>query len=592
MGRTVSEPSRNRSLLRGSFRLCSSPQSPLPWRPGVGRETADRGRGTPDAPPATRVPEEIIFAVRQPGVGSHWYENFGYYAQDEHAKLYRAMGRLCRLNLRTRQAHHAAGRRQGRGPRSRRSTTTASKILFSYRKGGTDHFHLYEINADGTGLRQLTDGPVRRHRADLPARRRDHLLLQPLQALGQLLVTQVAILYRCDADGGNIRPISATSSRTTRPGRCPTAACSTRAGNTSIAARSSFHHLWTVNPDGTGQMVFFGNLHPGTVMIDAKPIPGTDKVVAIFSPRHGQHGARRGGHHRRRPSAGPTTWARPGDQPGRRLPRSVPARRDCFLVAQGPRLLVMDGDGQTTEVYRLPAELAKAGRRVPRAAPAAASRGKPAILPRVSLGETTGRLILATSTRGGTWTGVQPRRDQEAPGPGNASQAGQLQRQDAADQLRRHVHLGADPGHRAGRGRRLGLLELPALRSLFFVALDEHDISVKRMQSFLTVMPGETTSCVGCHEQRQQDAAACQRTARCWPSRRRPAGSRRSPASPTCSTSPATSSRSSTSTACAATTTIGATAAWSSAATAARSTPTAITRSPCWAMFPTAGTGW
>jgi hypothetical protein len=45
-------------------------------------------------------------------------------------------------------------------------------------------------------------------------------------------------------------------------------------------------------------------------------------------------------------------------------------------------------------------------------------------------------------------------------------------------------------------------LELPALRSFFFVALDEKDLSVKRMQSFLTVQPGETSGCVGCHEQR------------------------------------------------------------------------------------------
>ena len=45
-------------------------------------------------------------------------------------------------------------------------------------------------------------------------------------------------------------------------------------------------------------------------------------------------------------------------------------------------------------------------------------------------------------------------------------------------------------------------MELPALRSFFFVALDENDLSVKRMQSFLTLQPGETTSCVGCHEQR------------------------------------------------------------------------------------------
>jgi hypothetical protein len=40
------------------------------------------------------------------------------------------------------------------------------------------------------------------------------------------------------------------------------------------------------------------------------------------------------------------------------------------------------------------------------------------------------------------------------------------------------------------------------MRSLFFVALDENDLSIKRMQSFVTVQPGETTSCSGCHEQR------------------------------------------------------------------------------------------
>ena len=45
-------------------------------------------------------------------------------------------------------------------------------------------------------------------------------------------------------------------------------------------------------------------------------------------------------------------------------------------------------------------------------------------------------------------------------------------------------------------------MEVPALRSLFFVALDENDLSVKRMQSFVNVMPGETTGCAGCHERR------------------------------------------------------------------------------------------
>lgn len=44
--------------------------------------------------------------------------------------------------------------------------------------------------------------------------------------------------------------------------------------------------------------------------------------------------------------------------------------------------------------------------------------------------------------------------------------------------------------------------ELPASRPVFFMALDENDLSVKRMQSFVSVEPGETAGCVGCHEHR------------------------------------------------------------------------------------------
>ena len=44
--------------------------------------------------------------------------------------------------------------------------------------------------------------------------------------------------------------------------------------------------------------------------------------------------------------------------------------------------------------------------------------------------------------------------------------------------------------------------QVPPLRSLQLVALDEKDLSVKRMLSFLTVMPGEVATCIGCHENR------------------------------------------------------------------------------------------
>jgi hypothetical protein len=40
------------------------------------------------------------------------------------------------------------------------------------------------------------------------------------------------------------------------------------------------------------------------------------------------------------------------------------------------------------------------------------------------------------------------------------------------------------------------------MRSLFFVAMDEQNGAIKRMQSFATLQPGETVGCVGCHERR------------------------------------------------------------------------------------------
>lgn len=63
-------------------------------------------------------------------------------------------------------------------------------------------------------------------------------------------------------------------------------------------------------------------------------------------------------------------------------------------------------------------------------------------------------------------------------------------------------HLARPRADRARRADGSAFFEVPALRSLFFVALNEQDLSVKRMQSFVTVQPGEVTGCMGCHEPR------------------------------------------------------------------------------------------
>ena len=75
-------------------------------------------------------------------------------------------------------------------------------------------YHVYEVNVDGTGLRQLTVGPVRRPDADLPARRRDRVLLdapprlRPMLRPGFSRRWHVYTLHRMDGDGGNLRTLS------------------------------------------------------------------------------------------------------------------------------------------------------------------------------------------------------------------------------------------------------------------------------------------------------------------------------------------------------------------------------------------------
>ena len=81
--------------------------------------------------------------------------------------------------------------------------------------------------------------------------------------------TQVAILYRCDADGKNIRQLSANTEHDNTPWVLPDGRILYMRWEYVDRSQVHYHHLWTMNPDGTGQTVFFGNLHPGDVYIDA-----------------------------------------------------------------------------------------------------------------------------------------------------------------------------------------------------------------------------------------------------------------------------------------------------------------------------------
>ncbi|MBT4820753.1 MAG: hypothetical protein HON70_33905, partial [Lentisphaerae bacterium] len=314
--------------------------------------------------------------------------------------------------------------------------------------------------------------------------------------------TQVAILYRCDADGGGIRPLSANIEHDNTPWMLPDGRLLYMRWEYVDRSRVRFHHLWTANPDGTGQMVYYGNMHPGTVMLDAKPIPGSRRVVASFSPGHG-----------RKEHAGHITVVDPRNGPddrGRavRISREADWRdpyafsEDCFMAARRRKLWVTNGTGAAKAIYTLPPELKHLDVHEPR--PLRPRKREHVIPSRMNASRTTGRLALADVTRGRNMAGVKRGEIKRLliletlPKPVNFS--GSMEPISLGGTFTLPRILGTVPVEPDGSA----YMEVPALRSLFFVALDSNGLSVKRMQSFVSVMPGETVGCIGCHEERTE----------------------------------------------------------------------------------------
>ena len=447
--------------------------------------------------------EEVIFAMRQPGKDGHWYANFSYYADDENRLTYGNGGKLCRLNFVTGDVEAILEDPEG-AVRDPVVHYDAGKILFSYRKGGSPNYHLYEMNIDGSDLRQLTDGPY----DDIePCYLPDDTIVfvsSRCKRWVQCWLTKVAVLHRCDRDGSNIRAISANLEHDNTPWPLPDGRLLYQRWEYVDRSQVDYHHLWTTNPDGTGQMIYYGNMHPGTVMIDAKPIPNTNDVVAIFSPGHG-----------RREHDGTVTVVDsrkgPDDQSFARAISTEGNYRDpwafsedVFLAAQGKRVVLLDSEGHTCEIYRASAEESGAGLECHEPRPIMVRPRERIVPSRADIKEETGRIVLMDVYEGRNMQDVQ---------------RGEIKKLLVIESLPKPINFtgGMDPLTYGGSftlERVLGTVpveedgsafaELPALRSVFFVALDENDMAVKRMQSFLTVQPGEVTSCVGCHEQRTQ----------------------------------------------------------------------------------------
>ena len=441
---------------------------------------------------------EMVFATRPLHPDGHWYANISYYAQDANAKTYAKGGGLYKLNAATGAVTPLLEDAEGtlRDPAVHYDGHT---IVFSRRKGGTESFHLYTIDADGSGLKQLTDGEY----DDIePAWLPDGgiaFVSSRCRRWVNCWLTQVAIVHRCNADGTGIEPISANLEQDNTPWPMNDGRILYTRWEYVDRSQVDYHHLWAMNPDGTGQMIHFGNMHPGGVFIDAKPVPGSDEVLFINSPGHGA-----------KEHAGMVALVNvkkgPDELPaihnltdvGYRDP--YPVTGDLFLAARGRDIRLLNRMGIEERLYSLPGSAEQLELHEPR--PLAAHPRGPVIPPRVDRTKTTGKLILSDVNVGRNMGGVAP---------------GDIKKLLVVESLPKPINYtgGMDPLSYGGTftlERALGTvpvepdgsayLEVPADSALFLVALDENNNSVKRMQSFLSVMPGETMSCGGCHEPR------------------------------------------------------------------------------------------
>ena len=438
----------------------------------------------------------IVFAERSLPADGHWYANFGYFFDGPQNAAYGHNGRLAKLDVETGQVTTLLEDRRG-AVRDPQVHYDAEKILFSYRKGGTEQFHLYEINVDGTGLVQLTHGIYDDMEPTYLPDGGIAFISSRSKRWVQCWLVQVATLHRCDADGKNIRALSANVEMDNTPWVLPDGRLIYMRWEYVDRSQVQFHHLWTCNPDGTNQTVYYGNMHPTGVFLDPKPIPGTDKIVFIDSPGHG-----------RREHSGfvsiVTDKYGPDDLSAKRRISQTeyrdpyPISEDCFIVAAHNGIDVLDASGRASRLFTLRGTLHE-----PRPV---IKRTRERVIPsRIDPAVPTGTLVLDNVYVGRNMAGIEP---------------GQIKKLMVLETLPKPLNYGAGmhdfiPISHGGTftlERILGTVpvepdgsahfELPANRPLFFIALDEHNASVKRMHSFLTVMPGEVLGCVGCHETR------------------------------------------------------------------------------------------
>lgn len=405
-----------------------------------------------------------------------------------------------------------------------------NRIVFSMRRSYDDSYHIYEINADGTGLNQLTfledvddmDPHYLPDNSIVFSSTREPKYVMCNRHIG-------ANIYRMDHDGANIHQITKNTLFDRPTDILPDGRILYDRWEYVDRNFGDAQSLWTVNPDGTNQALYWGNNTPAPgAVIDARIIPGTQKVMAVLSSTHDRPwGAlaiidRRIGMDGRQPVL--CTWPDnaiervkdPGtaddawdDFVGVRpkYEDPYPLNDKYFLATR------MTGEGENTGIYLLDvfgneillhAEEPGCFDPMP-----LASRTRPVIIPsRRNFENQEGRFYVQDVYEGTHMEGLErgtikylrvvetPEKRYWSPGQWGA----QGQENPGVNWHSFEVKLihGTVPVEKDGSA----YFSVPSDRFVYFQLLDEEGMMVQSMRSGTVIQSGETTGCIGCHEDR------------------------------------------------------------------------------------------
>jgi len=428
----------------------------------------------------------------------------------------------------------------------------AQRVVFSYKKGKDAGYRIFEVGIDGTGLRQLTfdadEAEMMRQYEQSAYGRYDDVdpcylpngkimfaSTRSKRAVACFPIT-VPTLHVMDADGKNVRCISDGQFTELDPVVMNDGRVIYMRWEYVDKGFGNVQSLWSVHPDGS----YPDHVYKNTVvlpagMVDARCIPGSQRIVTIGAPHCGSPVGpvilvdNRA--HRRTAEAMTNVTPEIG-YPGMFqttrgkgvFKQPYPLSEKLFLVSHHPQLkgekiheptgygiYVLDAWGNRAQLYRDPntscfQPIPLRPRRRPTDVPSVAE-------PIETKQERTATLFMQDVYHG--MMGIERGRVKYVrvmevlPTSWDDSQRAK-QQGDTAGLQAAAVSYKADVGRKKVHGVAVvhedgsACFTVPAEKNLFFQALDENYMELQRMRTFINLMPGEKRSCVGCHELRRK----------------------------------------------------------------------------------------